>query len=336
MIPTSSLLIPLLFATYASAHGFVYKLGVNTQTYTGNLPGATPSEPSVIREISTQDPVKGASNPSLTCGMNSTAGTLVADVMPGDAITFDWRGGGLDNWPHNTGPMLTYMANCGSTTCDKFDITQAKWFKTQQLGMKDANTWYLASVAAGAVANSSIPSTLAPGNYLIRHEIIALQIAVSMGGAEFYPSCSQLRVGGSQTGAPQASELVSLPGAYSDSDPGIYTPDVYNPGFQYVFPGPPVAAFVGSASASVGGTQPGSTGSGSGSGSGSGGNGTAPATTASVGAGSMPASPTDMPSSSKTCRVVRGSSQATLQARHANTNQFMRKLGLSPSVAGRR
>ena len=97
MIPTPSLLIPLLFATYASAHGFVYKLGVNTQTYTGNLPGATPSAPSVIREISTQDPVKGASNPSLTCGMNSTAGTLVADVMPGDAITFDWRGGGLDN-----------------------------------------------------------------------------------------------------------------------------------------------------------------------------------------------------------------------------------------------
>jgi len=233
-----------------SAHGFVWKLGVSTQTYTGNLPGATPA-PSVIRKISTQDPVKGANNPSLTCGMNSTAGSQSADVNPGDAITFDWRDADLSNWPHSTGPVLTYLANCGSTTCDQFDITQAKWFKIQQLGMKDANSWYLADIAAGAVANSSIPSNLAPGNYLIRHEIIALQIA---GGAEFYPSCSQLRVGGSQTGAPQASDLVSLPGAYSDTDPGIYTPDVYNPGFTYTFPGPPIASFITSDSASMGGT----------------------------------------------------------------------------------
>jgi len=31
------------------------------------------------------------------------------------------------------------------------------------------------------------------------------------------------------TGAPTLSELVSLPGAYSDADPGIYDPDVYKP-----------------------------------------------------------------------------------------------------------
>lgn len=44
--------------------------------------------------------------------------------------------------------MLTYMASCGSTTCDKFDITQAKWFKIQQLGMMDASNWYLANIGA--------------------------------------------------------------------------------------------------------------------------------------------------------------------------------------------
>ena len=71
-----------------------------------------------------------------------------------------------------------------------------------------------------------LPENLTPGDYLIRHEIIALQIAVSVGGAEFYPSCSQLRVGGSQSGAPSSSDLVSLPGAYSDTDPGIYDPSV--------------------------------------------------------------------------------------------------------------
>lgn len=91
----------------------------------------------------------------------------------------------------------------------------------------------------------NLPNNILPGDYLIRHEvpyrtislslrlltknpqIIALQIAVSMGGAEFYPSCTQVRVGGNGNGAPNAT--VSFPGAYTDSDPGIYTPDVRTP-----------------------------------------------------------------------------------------------------------
>ena len=55
-------------------------------------------------------------------------------------------------------------------------------------------------------------------------QLIALQIAVSLGGAEFYPSCTQVRVSGSGNGAPNST--VSFPGAYSDTDPGILTPDV--------------------------------------------------------------------------------------------------------------
>ena len=104
----------------------------------------------------------------------------------------------------------------------------------------------------GGVDTVTIPSNLAPGNYLIRHEIIALHLATQRRGAEFYPACSQLSVGGSQTGKPDASELVSLPGAYSDDDPGIYDPSVYNPDAPYQFPGPNVAAFV---AASTGGSS---------------------------------------------------------------------------------
>ncbi|KAJ7060799.1 glycosyl hydrolase family 61-domain-containing protein [Mycena amicta] len=92
-----------------------------------------------------------------------------------------------------------------------------------------------------------LPSTLAPGNYLIRHEIIALHLATEEGGAEFYLSCTQLRVGGSGTGTPTADELVELPGTYSDTDPGIFVPDARG---DYTFPGPPVAAFVGASSGS--------------------------------------------------------------------------------------
>ncbi len=69
-----------------------------------------------------------------------------------------------------------------------------------------------------------LPEDLAPGDYLIRHEIIALHLAVSKGGAEFYPSCTQVRVSGDGSGKPQ--DTVTFPGAYSDSDPGIFDPEV--------------------------------------------------------------------------------------------------------------
>ena len=73
----------------------------------------------------------------------------------------------------------------------------------------------------GAVADVKIPATLAPGNYLIRHEIIALHLAQEQGGAEFYPGCAQLKIGGNQNGRPNDNELVSFPGGYSDNDAGI-------------------------------------------------------------------------------------------------------------------
>ena len=49
-------------------------------------------------------------------------------------------------WPHNTGPMLTYMAPCEGTTCDKYDASGAKWFKIDQLGKKDSDTWWQADI----------------------------------------------------------------------------------------------------------------------------------------------------------------------------------------------
>jgi hypothetical protein len=85
----------------------------------------------------------------------------------------------------------------------------------------------------------TLPDDVSPGGYLVRHEIIALQLAVSVGGAEFYPSCTQILVGGSKTGT--SDQTVSFPGAYSDNDPGIYDPNVYDQGSAYVFPGPPVS-----------------------------------------------------------------------------------------------
>jgi len=101
----------------------------------------------------------------------------------------------------------------------------------------------------GKPYNVTLPSDLPAGSYLMRHEIIALHTATTTGGAEFYPSCSQLQVGGSTTtnaktlvsGLP-SNELATFPGAYKATDPGILVPDVYNTGFDYSkdFPGPAI------------------------------------------------------------------------------------------------
>ena len=105
----------------------------------------------------------------------------------------------------------------------------------------------------GKQADITLPATLAPGNYVLRFEIISLHFAATLGNAEFYPACTQLQIGGSQTGVPTADELVTFPGAYKDDDPGILGTSQFDPHAQYIFPGPPVAAFVKAAAKSSSG-----------------------------------------------------------------------------------
>lgn len=52
-------------------------------------------------------------------------------------------------WPHNTGPIMTYLADCGSTTSDKCDSTNLKWFKIDQQGKQsnDSSLWVQETVS---------------------------------------------------------------------------------------------------------------------------------------------------------------------------------------------
>lgn len=61
------------------------------------------------------------------------------------------------------------------------------------------------------------PTQDAPEDYVVRHKIIALHLAVTVGGAKFYPFCTRIRI----------SLVFFFPGAYNDNDPCIYDPSVY-------------------------------------------------------------------------------------------------------------
>ncbi|TFK32291.1 glycosyl hydrolase family 61-domain-containing protein [Crucibulum laeve] len=317
------LALPLL----ASAHGIVTKVTIAGKVFNGNTPNQ--NSPSIIRKSSSPDPNKPASSPALTCGPNAGPAALVADANPGDELQFFWTGADKSNWPHNTGPMLTYLANCGDVTCDKFDTSNAKWFKIDQVGRKSQGSadWVQADLMTGSPATVSLPSNLAPGNYLIRHEIIALHLATSFQGAEFYPACAQLKVGGSGTGAPKQSELVSFPGGYSDNDKGIFDPDVFTPSVAYVFPGPQIASFV-SGSSSAPAPSSGSSPSSS----------KAPSASSTKGASSPSATSASSNSGApKSCKLKKSSSKsasaaatsATMRPRHVS--RVMRGLAFGQS-----
>jgi len=244
MFSRSTFLALAAFAPLVAAHGGIKFFKVDGKQYNGPNPNGDSGE-FAIRAINDINPVKGTNNPDLNCGHNAQKAALVADANPGSVLEFAWANGEGGTWVHNTGPVMTYMASCGDAGCANFDSGNAQFFKIAEQGKKADGTWTMAELNAGPDATTSItlPADLPAGEYLVRHELIAMQLGMTEGGAEFYPACAQIRLASpSRTAAalPSGDKVVTFPGGYSDSDPGIHDPDIYNPGNNYVFPGPPV------------------------------------------------------------------------------------------------
>ena len=95
----------------------------------------------------------------------------------------------------------------------------------------------------GGKHDVKLPPQLSPGEYLLRAEIIALHEADTDynvnpdRGAQFYPSCAQIKVtaGGNQK-PPQKFDFID---GYTRTDPGIKF-DLYNGYLPYPIPGPDV------------------------------------------------------------------------------------------------
>lgn len=138
--------------------------------------------------------------------------------QPNDRSCADEAIGG-DHW----GPINIYMAKVDDALTAVG--SEQNWFKISEMGLPSNNPEYWATEVMNdncGHVTFTIPN-IAPGQYLLRAEVIALHVASSVGGAQFYMSCFQLQVGGSGTGEP---DTVKFPGAYGASDPGILI-DIY-------------------------------------------------------------------------------------------------------------
>ncbi|KAG8944249.1 Esterase/lipase/thioesterase [Tulasnella sp. 408] len=244
----------LAAATQVAAHGYVSSAVIGGTTYTGYLPYSDPyySTPPqrIIRAIPGNGPVTDMSLIDIQCNGWSEGGVIGSSPAPlyatpapaGSTVTLQWT-----DWPDtHIGPIITYMAKVpsGQSVTSWSPGTSAVWFKVAEAGLDTStNTWAaIKLIADGNKYSFTIPSTLAPGQYIIRHEIIALHSSYTYPGAQSYPSCIQIEVTGSGTVTPSGSKLVAFPGAYGSTTAGLVWP-LWNPnnlqsGVSYPIPGP--------------------------------------------------------------------------------------------------
>ncbi|KAJ7780070.1 glycosyl hydrolase family 61-domain-containing protein [Mycena maculata] len=243
MVFKLSALIALASLPKAFAHGGVLSYNIGGTTYQGWSPYNTPAgQTGIERPWSSYNPILSPTDPTIACNDDGTSGALqlTATVKAGTPIVAYWN----QVWPHPYGPMLTYLAQCPGTTCTGVNANTLQWFKIDESGLING-TVYAGYWGSGKMIdqNSSwtttIPATVPNGNYLIRFETIALHSLP----AQFYPECAQITITGGGTLAPTAAQLVTFPGAYSATDPGL-TIDIYSTAAQtettYPIPGPPL------------------------------------------------------------------------------------------------
>ncbi|KAK4124095.1 lytic polysaccharide monooxygenase [Parathielavia appendiculata] len=224
--------IALLAAAGANAHYTFPKTKVN---------GVTSAEWETIRITEnhySHGPVQDVNSASMTCYERDVGkgAPKTVSVQAGGTVTFT-----VDTSIGHPGPLHFYLAKVpAGKTAATFDGKGAVWFKIYQDGPSGLGTSKITWPSDGKTEVSvQIPSCVANGEYLLRVEHIALHSAGSLGGAQLYISCAQINVTGG-TGTLNTGSLVSFPGAYKATDPGILFQLYWPTPTSYINPGPPV------------------------------------------------------------------------------------------------
>ncbi|KAJ2898205.1 uncharacterized protein MKZ38_004131 [Zalerion maritima] len=209
-------------ASAASAHTIFVQLESGGTTHPVSYGVRTPSYDGPITDVTSD---------SLACNgdPNPTMSTpYVLDVAAGSTVTAIWRHtltSGSDDVMDSShkGPTLAYLKKVPSAVDDSG--VGGGWFKIQEDGYNAGSWGTTAVINNGGNHEIAIPACLEDGEYLLRAEMIALHAAGSSQGAQLYMECAQIRVsGGSGSVSPPT---VSLPGAYSASDPGLLRGKLY-------------------------------------------------------------------------------------------------------------
>ncbi|GJE95942.1 glycoside hydrolase family 61 protein [Phanerochaete sordida] len=243
----SSSLVLAALTMSSSAHTIFQEVYVNGVDQ-GHING--------IRVPTYDGPVTDATSNGLICnGVENPFQQPVSDVIitvpAGATVTAEWHHtlAGADPTdpadpvdPSHKGPVMTYLAQVPNAL--QTDVTGLKWFKIWEDGLDPSDqSWGVDRMIANkGKVTFTIPSCIPAGQYLMRHEMIALHGAENYPGAQFYLECAQLQITGGGSTQPAT---VSFPGAYAGTDPGIKI-NIYQTLANYTIPGPPVFSCDGS------------------------------------------------------------------------------------------
>lgn len=238
----------LVTAGGAAAHGWISEITLNGEVFPGYNPTIAPwvADQGTIAWPSWNTdtgPIYGndVSHPDIICQINATNANKIGTVTAGSDVVVKWT-----TWPESHhGPVLAYLADCRGD-CAKVNKAELEWFKIAELGQLSLGAGGgTPGVWAADLLNENngswsvhIPASLKAGDYILRHEIIALHSAYAVGGAQFYPSCANIRVTGSGTESPPGIVGQQL---YTSTDPGVHY-NIYNDETKptYQIPGPPL------------------------------------------------------------------------------------------------
>ncbi|KAF2871053.1 glycoside hydrolase [Massariosphaeria phaeospora] len=224
----------LLAATAVQAHYTFPRLVVN-----GKSEAADWSATRKTKNAESKQGIENPTNGDIRCYSSANAANIVSVPAGADIHYISTQ------QVNHPGPTQYYLAKVPSgASVTSWDGSGAVWFKiSTTMPSVDANkqmTWPGQNEYKTPAAK--IPKTTPDGDYLLRVEHIALHMASQANKAQFYLACSQIKITGGGGGSGSPGPLVSLPGAYKSSDPGILVnlgtiqsaPSTYQP------PGPAV------------------------------------------------------------------------------------------------
>lgn len=174
-------------------------------------------------------PVEDVFSEDLVCGAVEHISHEVVEVAAGDRVgAWYQRGIGGPMYigdPENPiaqshkGPITAWLAPVEDASTSS--ATGLGWFKIAEEALDHrSGIWAVDDLIANdGWTFFDIPECVAPGDYLLRVELLALHSAYDRNGAQFYTSCANLRV--THGGGYEAEETVDIPGVYDQDDPAI-------------------------------------------------------------------------------------------------------------------
>ena len=144
-------------ASTADAHGVVSYIGDNEGGVVGPNPNTGSNNGIWTAGI---NPVTDAYSPDMFCGPSAHANG-VSYVSAGETIDIYWEETSYQQWPHNTGPILTYMAKCYGD-CSGMNKDNTNWFKIDQQAFENGQ-WKQAQLMNGGGYTVTLPWDLQAG-----------------------------------------------------------------------------------------------------------------------------------------------------------------------------